>query len=121
MFEHYRQPLLPRAEFYARLTRCVAVAGAILVFFVLIGLAGFCLFEKYSPVDAILNSILIMVGVGANNPISTHGGKIFFIFYALFSSIAFYVILVIIFSPLAHRFLHKFHLDLENKKSGDAY
>jgi len=118
MFEHYRQPLLPRAEFYARLVRCFAIAAAILAFFILVGMAGFCILEKSSPLEAQLESVLIMVGVGTNYPVNSTGGKIFTSFYALFSSIAFYVILLIIFSPLVHRLLHRFHLDFEKKTSG---
>jgi hypothetical protein len=51
--------------------------------------------------------------------LQTDAGKIFAGCYALFSGIALITILGIIFAPVVHRFLHKFHLEDEgrNKKS----
>jgi hypothetical protein len=42
------------------------------------------------------------------------GAKIFASFYALYSGIAFLTSVAVIFAPVLHRFLHKFHLDLED-------
>jgi hypothetical protein len=43
--------------------------------------------------------------------LQTDGGKIFAGCYALFSGIALIAVLGIIFAPVVHRFLHKFHLE----------
>jgi hypothetical protein len=42
--------------------------------------------------------------------VKTTAGKLFASFYALFSGIIFLVAVGVIFAPLFHRFLHKFHL-----------
>jgi hypothetical protein len=49
--------------------------------------------------------------------VKTDAGKIFASFYALFSGIVFLVIAGVIFAPIFHRFLHKFHLNLEDKEN----
>jgi hypothetical protein len=43
--------------------------------------------------------------------LQTDGGKIFAGCYALFSGLAFITCLGIVFAPVIHRFLHKFHLE----------
>jgi hypothetical protein len=40
-------------------------------------------------------------------------GKLFASFYALYSGIIFLVTVGIIMAPLYHRFLHRFHLDMD--------
>ena len=42
-------------------------------------------------------------------------GKWFASFYALFSGVVFLVMCGVIFAPVVHRFLHKFHLDVQSK------
>jgi len=40
-------------------------------------------------------------------------GKIFASFYAIYSGVAFLTSVAVIISPLVHRFLHKFRIDVE--------
>src|ERR1039458_142844 len=70
-------------------------------------------------VDAFENAAMILSGMGPVATLQTDAGKIFAGCYALFSGIALITILGIIFAPVVHRFLHKFHLEDEtrNKKS----
>jgi NADH:ubiquinone oxidoreductase subunit 4 (subunit M) len=53
--------------------------------------------------------------MGPVGNLNTDGGKIFAGSYALFSGLAFITSIGIIFTPIYHRFMHKFHLeDTEN-------
>jgi hypothetical protein len=115
MFEHIKQPLLPKKLFYLRMLRSVTVALLLLLVTVLIGALGFHLTEQYSWIDSVLNCVLIMTGVGTVGIINTSAGKIFTGIYSIFSTLIFFTILAIIFTPLLHRLLHKLHLDVDRK------
>jgi hypothetical protein len=115
MYEHYRQPLLPLKAFYRRLLRSLAFSFLLLSGTVLIGLTVFHYLEGFSATDAFLNCVLIMTGVGTVGDVNSTTGKIFTGVYAVLSTLIFFTILAIIFTPLLHRLLHKLHLDLEKK------
>jgi len=115
MFEHYRQPLLPHKAFYLRMLRSVALSFLLLGIAVLIGSITFHYLEKFSWIDAFLNCLLIMTGVGTVGTVNTAAGKIFTGIYSLISTFIFFAILAIIFTPLLHRLLHRFHLDIDRK------
>jgi hypothetical protein len=87
----------------------------------LIGILGYKIFEGLSWIDSILNSAMILGGMGPVNELHTTAGKLFASFYALFSGIVFLVSVGIFIVPLLHRFLHHFHVDVEQADiSGDA-
>lgn len=64
--------------------------------------------------DAIYNASMILTGMGPVNPAPNNAAKLFASYYAIYSGVAFLTGVAIIFSPVAHRFLHKFKLDVEN-------
>jgi hypothetical protein len=47
---------------------------------------------------------------------TTVSAKLFSSFYALFSGIVFLSTIAIFFAPIAHRILHKFHIENENSE-----
>jgi hypothetical protein len=49
--------------------------------------------------------------MGPVDPLRTVPGKLFASAYAIFSGIAFLSTIGILMTPLAHRFLHQFHLE----------
>ena len=53
-----------------------------------------------------------LTGMGPVDPMTSSFGKLFAIFYSLFSGVTFLIIVGIIFAPIYQRFLHKFHLDI---------
>ena len=59
---------------------------------------------------------MILSGMGPVAPMQTPAGKLFAGCYALFSGLALITTLAVIFAPLFHRFLHKFHLDTDSKQ-----
>lgn len=126
MYEKRHEPLLPKAEFLLRMLNHFWVASGIVVLSLFAGIAGYHYIEGLGWVDAILNSSMILGGMGPVDPISTTAGKLFASAYALFSGIVFLVIVGVLFAPVFHRFLHKFHLEfdedtdkpLKGKKTG---
>jgi hypothetical protein len=116
MFEPRKKPLLPRPAFYARVARSLALALLIVLVSLGIGMAGYHGFEKLPWLDAFLNAAMILSGMGPVAVIQTSGGKLFAGCYALFSGLALITTVAVVFAPLFHRFLHKFHLDTEARE-----
>ena len=66
-------------------------------------------------IDALLNASMILGGMGPVDILTSDSGKIFASFYAIFSGVTFLSMIGVIIAPIAHRFLHKFHLQEEEK------
>jgi hypothetical protein len=115
MFEHRTSPLLPRPQFYRRVRNCSLISGGILAVSLGIGMTGYHCFENLNWVDAFVNAAMILSGMGPVNQLNTNGGKIFAGCYALFSGLIFISAVGILLAPLAHRALHKFHLESGKK------
>jgi hypothetical protein len=58
---------------------------------------------------------MILSGMGPFGPLQTDSGKLFAGLYALFSGLAFITTAGIILAPVAHRLMHKFHLESDSK------
>jgi len=110
MLEKRHEPLAPRFEFIIRVVRFVGVGLFLITVALGIGMLGYRYFEGMSWVDAFANAAMILSGMGPFGPLTTKGGKIFAGFYALFSGLAFISIIGLIFVPVVHRFIHKYHL-----------
>lgn len=111
MFEKCQQPLASLNKFVLRLLRGIVFGLILIAIALFIGMLGYHVFEKMSWVDAFVNAAMILSGMGPLTPLVTTAGKIFAGCYALFSGLAFILIVALIFSPIIHRFFHKFHLD----------
>jgi hypothetical protein len=57
---------------------------------------------------------MILGGMGPINALQTNAGKLFASFYALYSGIILLASVGILVTPIFHRFMHRFHLELEN-------
>ena len=115
MYEHRADPLLPRRGFLRR-QLLHAGAGGLLVGAALgMGVLGYHLFAGLPWIDSLLNASMILGGMGPVDRVRSEGGKLFASFYALFSGIAFLVSAGVLFAPVLHRFLHRFHLDMEEE------
>ena len=116
MFEHHTKPLLPRKVYYRRIARNAALGALVIAVSLGIGMTGYHVFEKLPWLDAFLNAAMILSGMGPVATLQTNAGKIFAGCYALFSGLTLVAILGIIFAPVVHRFLHKFHLEDEGRR-----
>ena len=118
MYESKYDPLLTRAEFLARLGRSFAVTLLIVAFSLLLGGAGYHYFGLLPWIDAVLNASMILTGMGPVDPMRSTAGKLFATFYALYSGIAFLTMVAVLLAPLAHRLMHKFHLEEGEDEKG---
>jgi hypothetical protein len=112
IFEHHKEPLVPRSIFVKRVMKCVWVAFLLLAGSIFLGAAVYHYVEGFSWVDASMNAIMIMTGLGLVDTLHTTSAKLFTCFYAILTAVVFYMVLAIIFAPLIHRFLHEFHLEI---------
>ncbi|HVU10017.1 MAG TPA: hypothetical protein VHD90_02015 [Phototrophicaceae bacterium] len=119
MFEPHYQPLLPRRQFLRRMGRYALAAGLLVAVAWAIGILGYRITEGMGWTDAILNSAMILGGMGPVNPLKTVAGKLFASVYALFSGIVFLVAVGVLVAPLLHRALHQFHLAPPKDDSDD--
>ncbi len=115
MFEHRTKPLLPRKEYYRRIARHAALGFTVIIVALGIGMTGYHVFEKLPWIDAFVNAAMILSRMGPVATLQTDAGKFFAGCYALFSGLALIAILGIIFAPVVHRSLHKFHLEDEGR------
>ena len=114
MFEHHKQPLLTSRQFILRQFIFLLVAIGIIIGSLVMGMLGYHFFENLSWIDALVNAAMILGGMGPVNALHTEAGKLFASFYALYSGIVFLVSVGVILAPLYHRFLHRFHLEMED-------
>ncbi len=119
MFEHRLKPLIPRALFVKRVISFFLFATGLIFISLFIGVLGYHLFEGLSWLDSLLNASMILGGMGPVNPVLSDAGKLFASFYALFSGMVLLVAMGVIIAPIFHRFLHKFHLDIEEEEKED--
>ncbi len=111
MFEHFQQPLLRKKAYHQRLLRHGGIAAAAIAGCLGLGVLGYHVFGGLDWLDAFVNASMILSGMGPVNELHGDAAKVFAGCYALFSGIAFITIAGILFAPVVHRFLHKFHLD----------
>ena len=110
-YEHRSEPILPRRRFLRRVLGHSLVGLALMLVSLSLGILGYRLTEGMSWIDALVNASMILGGMGPVNELHTGGGKLFASFYALFSGVVFIIMAGIIVAPLAHRLLHRLHLE----------
>ena len=119
MFEHRDDPLLPRPHFLRRQLLHAGASSLLIGSALGLGIVGYHLREGLPWLDSLLNASMILGGMGPVDPVRSAAGKLFASFYALFSGIVFLVAAGVIFAPAFHRFLHRFHLDMEHDEGGE--
>lgn len=113
MYESRMQKPLSVSEFTKRILTHVTGAVILLGISLAIGVLGYMKFENLSMLDAFLNSAMLLGGMGPVNVPITPAGKLFAGGYALYAGLIFVVSAALIFTPIVHRVLHKFHWDSE--------
>jgi hypothetical protein len=97
-----------------RVLRHAAAAFALLVLSITIGMVGYEYFEGLAWRDAFLNAAMLAGGMGPVDAPRTDAGKVFAGFYALYSGLVFLVTAGLIFAPVVHRVLHRFHWEQDH-------
>ena len=110
MFEHHSAPLISRAQFLRRLAVHGGYATALLAVSMIVGTAGFHYLAGQATIDALLNAAMLLGGMGPVGDIQSTAGKLFATGFALYAGIVFLGITALLFVPVFHRVLHRFHL-----------
>ena len=113
MFEHRRQPIAKRREFMGRVARFTALSAGIVLTSLFLGVLGYHFLEGLPWLDALLNAAMILGGMGPIAELHSPAGKLFASAYALFSGMILLVAVGVLIAPAFHRFLHRFHLDMD--------
>ncbi|MBI5863757.1 MAG: hypothetical protein HZB38_04470, partial [Planctomycetes bacterium] len=103
LFEHRERPVLPRFQFFLRLIRTGLIAMIVVVPSWMLGTLGFHWIEELSWTDSLLNSAMLLSGMGPLDRPTTAAGKLFASFYAMFAGIVFLTVAAVLFAPVFHR------------------
>jgi hypothetical protein len=113
-FERRHEPLAPPHVFGRRLVRSGAVAAAIILFSLAIGVIGYRTLGGIEGwVDCLYNASMILGGMGPVDELETGAGKVFASLYALYSGVVLLASVGVLLAPALHRVLHHFHLEAE--------
>ena len=110
-FERRGHPVLPQADFLRRVSVNVAIAAVLILSSLAVGMLGYHFLEPLGWLDSFLNASMILSGMGPLWSPKTDAGKLFAGVYALYSGIAVLAVAGVIFAPLIHRLLHRFHAE----------
>jgi hypothetical protein len=106
----FDQPLLPRKEFLSRVMRSFGLSILLVLASLALGMLGYHWLEGMSWIDAFLNAAMLMGGMGPVTAPVSFGGKLFAGLYALYCGLMLILVAGLLFAPVVHRSLHKFHL-----------
>ena len=110
-YENKVTPLISRAAFRRRVAAHGGLALSVIAASLAIGVIGYHLLAGLSWLDALLNASMILGGMGPVDKVETPSAKIFASAYALYSGLVLLVSVGILYAPIVHRFMHRFHLE----------
>jgi hypothetical protein len=113
--ESKHQPLLSRRAYARRLGVSLAAASLLIGFSLLGGMLAYRWLEGMAWIDAFANAAMLLSGMGPLEQPRTGPGKLFAGLYALYSGLAVILAAGILFAPVIHRMLHRFHLEGEQR------
>jgi hypothetical protein len=118
-FEHLHEPVASHQEFGERLRYNALVAGALLLFSLALGMAGYKYFVGgLGWVDAFYRASMLLSGMGpVGDPPDRWIGKLFAGLYALYAGAIFLLAAAVVVAPLLHRVMHHFHLKTEEREA----
>jgi len=108
--------LLPVLRFYRRLARSVAWGLGLIAGSLVIGVLGYHAIAGFDWADSFVNAAMILSGMGPIGELHSVGAKVFAGIYAIYSGVALISTTAVIFAPIIHRLLHRFHLEEEPDK-----
>ena len=110
MYEHHSHPVLPLSAFLWRVAKHAGWVVLLIGGSLGIGITGFMKIARMSFVDAFLDASMLLGGMGPVGVLPTDAAKYFAGGYALYCGIVFIASAGILIAPVAHRVLHKLHL-----------
>jgi tetrahydromethanopterin S-methyltransferase subunit B len=112
-FEHRSQPVLHSRGFFIRLAWSVSIG--LIAISLLAGMIGYHRLEHLGWLDSFLNASMLLGGMGPLHVPVTESGKLFAGFYALYCGLAVIAVASVMLAPVAHRLLHKLHVESGGK------
>ena len=109
-FRHANE-LSPPNVFYSRVRRGVTYALVLVAVTLAVGMLGYHELEDISWLDSFHQSALLLSGMGPVVEMSSVAGKVFDGIYALFCGIILLAATGLLFAPVLHRILHRFHIE----------
>jgi hypothetical protein len=110
-FERHHDKLAPVSLYVQRIIGSLAIGCGLILIALLVGIAGYHFIAGFNFVDSLLEASMILGGMGPVRELPNDTAKVFASIYALFSGVIFIALMGIILGPVAHRVLHKFHVD----------
>ena len=110
MYEHYKQAVISRHQFIMRMLQHGGWALLLFGISMVGGVLGFHFFSHLLWIDALLNSAMLLGGMGPIGEMGPTAGKLFATFFAIYSGLVFIAASGILFTPVFHRVIHKFHI-----------
>ena len=108
-FEQRHHALLPWPSFLRRVLVNLGLGFGVIGGSLGMGMLGYHYLEGLPAMDSFLNASMILSGMGPLWSPRTDAGKLFAGLYALYSGLAVLAVAGLIFAPLIHRLLHRFH------------
>jgi hypothetical protein len=108
---HYAMALASRDIFLSRFRRAATYAFTLVAITLGIGMIGYRLLEHLSWLDAFHQAALLLSGMGPVVDIKSTAGKLFDGIYALFCGVILLASTGLLFAPVIHRLLHRFHIE----------
>lgn len=115
-YERVSEPLAPWRRYLNRQLRSLGLGMIFVLIVLLAGMIGYHSLVALSWVDSYENAAMILSGMGPLASPMTFAGKVFAGSYALFCGIAALAITGVVAAPLVHRFLHRLHADVEDRR-----
>ncbi|MET0203305.1 MAG: hypothetical protein ABWY07_00555 [Burkholderiales bacterium] len=103
--------LAPRSRFLSRVGFVAAISLALVGSTLLVGTLGYRYIAQLSWVVAFHQAALLLSGMGPVETQLDSPGRIFESIYALFCGIVLLGSTGLLFAPVIHRLLHKFHVE----------
>jgi hypothetical protein len=112
-FERRHDKLAPISIYVQRIVASLGLASLLILVGLSVGIIGYHFIAGFNFVDSLLEASMILGGMGPVRELPNDSAKVFASIYALFSGVIFIALMGIILSPIAHRVMHKFHIDDE--------
>lgn len=106
-----RHHLQTRGVFYRRVRRGATYAFALVLGTLCIGVIGYGFLEHLDWLDAFHQAAMLLSGQGPVVEMHSVAGKVFDSIYALFCGVILLAATGLLFAPVIHRILHRFHIE----------
>ena len=110
-FEPRHHKVISRTAFAKRMLLAIGLWGLLTFGGLVIGMAGYAATEGMGLADSFVNAAMILSGMGPVDTLHTTAGKVFAGLYAILSGLIIVIGAGFVLAPIAHRMLHRFHVE----------